>query len=127
MRPVLFSVFVAAGVGTGVAACEREQPPEPRLTPAALITSPRERAADELAVARCDREERCQRIGEGYYASRDHCLRVMLVSVQPELEACTNVDQGVLQSCGAEVRATSCEANIDRLDRLASCVRLCAP
>ena len=98
------------------------------MTPAARITSSGERAADELALARCDREQRCDRLGrEGYYASREHCLRAMLTGLQFELNTCGNVDPTVLESCVAETRAFSCEANIDRLDRIAPCGRLCVP
>jgi len=128
MRQSVTTVFVALVGAVAGGACERERSTEPPMTPAARITPAAERAADDVALARCDREERCERVGEGgYYVSREHCLRALLASARSDLGACAGIDQAELPACAAEIRAASCEDNIDRLDRIAPCDRLCVP
>jgi Family of unknown function (DUF6184) len=83
------------------------------------------RLVDELANARCDREEGCKNVGPGQkYASRDVCLDQMRGSMGNDLnpQNCPlGIDRSRFDGCLAAVRAEQCDRPLDTLARVQEC------
>jgi hypothetical protein len=113
-------LLVALGAGFVFTACGRDNE--------ALGTiSPREvnRALLSVAAARCDRAERCQQVGPDHrYDTRSVCLSAVRAKENSELNlhACPGgVDQGKLNECLAEIRASECDSTLDALTQSVAC------
>ncbi|MEZ4407015.1 MAG: DUF6184 family natural product biosynthesis lipoprotein [Polyangiales bacterium] len=125
-----------AGVALSLAACERdsvrtdESPVTARRTEAtaAVETTPTtaiDPALARLAEARCDREMRCQNIGQGReYENRAACIRDVRTSHADDVnrsECPAGVDQRELAECMEEVRNEDCNNPLDTVGRLVAC------
>ena len=80
---------------------------------------------NELATARCDREQSCNNVGHGQkYASRDVCMDQMRGSLANDLNAAncpSGIDQPAVDKCMAAIRAEDCGHPLDTLARLEKC------
>jgi hypothetical protein len=114
----VISLFLAA---SPILACAPKEP-EP-LVPAAGTVQAVDRAADDLADARCDREQRCMEIGpEKKYSNRDHCLSVMRKEARESLGEChRGVDEGDVRQCLATIKDEDCGASLGSLSELKQC------
>jgi hypothetical protein len=102
-------------------ACERKK--EPREHP---VQSMRTSAAIvAIALARCDREQRCGNIGNGQrYSSRNVCMTSVRDDWKDDLNAyeCrAGVKQDELADCVHEIRDEDCRNPLDALQRMAAC------
>ncbi len=89
--------------------CERERQ-EPAMTPASRTTSPKERAADAIALASCDHQAACGKIGwEREYATRSQCLNSARREAANRLQSCVGEpDSDELQECLDSVAEEDC-------------------
>ena len=103
--------------------CERGQEAEQPLTPASGLSPETQAAVDQIAVARCDREQRCNAIGpHAEYATRDQCISVMSSDALEELYRCSEgVEPDDLRQCMGEIENEDCGGPIDRLERWVDC------
>jgi len=108
MRLASISALSALSVIGLFSACSKDKP-EP-LVPAAGTVEAVERATNDIANARCDREQRCNRIGpEGEYADRNHCMNVMTQKAREDMNQCHGgVDQEDLRQCLTEIANKDC-------------------
>lgn len=118
-----FIVMLAALAA--LSACAETQEPEPKLVPAARLTTPfeaerltpLERTHRALSNARCDHEAFCDQIGDGRrYESRAECVtRFEEVGYgELRLELCTvDVDDPRLFSCLSTIRTAPCAGSVD--------------
>jgi len=81
--------------------------------------------AHKLAEARCDREERCNKVGDGRkYASRATCLAAVTSEWSEELNEyhCPGgTVQGALDNCLKEIRGEGCVNPLASLERIVDC------
>ena len=115
---------ILLGLGSLVAlSCERQGEAEEAFTPAARTSPAAERAIEAMAAARCDHEQRCNRVGPTTdYMNRDHCMNVMRADAYEELGGCAaGVDQSDLQECLGEIANADCGGPIDAIERVAAC------
>ncbi|WP_394844206.1 DUF6184 family natural product biosynthesis lipoprotein [Pendulispora brunnea] len=127
-RISLVALALAASflVATG---CDRRDVPtsETNTTGAAVAGPALDNAAAvaSVALARCDREATCNKLGEGRdHPTRESCLTEMRGKAEGDLNAskCSGgVDRKALDSCLAEIHAESCSNPLDTLERLAAC------
>ncbi len=126
-----------AGVALSLGACERDAPLVSResapMTRTEAPTTPVETspttavdpALARLAEARCDREVRCENVGEGRrYESRSACIREVRTSHADDVnrsECPAGVDQRELAECMEEVRNEDCGNPLDTVGRLVAC------
>lgn len=87
---------------------------------------------ERLALARCERENTCNRVGNGRaYGTKNACMTVMRVATRRELAAaadCRDKFDGVaLDQCDYDVRALRCADSLDTVTSLDTCRtdRLC--
>jgi len=101
--------------------CQRKEP-EP-LVPAARTVGAIEQAIDDVSVARCDYEERCNHVGvDMRYADRKHCMNVMRYDAQQDLDQCrSGVDQDDLRECVTEIANEDCAGPFRRLGEYKAC------
>lgn len=82
-------------------------------------------AVGELAQARCEREVRCNNVGNlKRWSSESACRNEVQQSLSRDLNAqsCSaGLDQRELGECMRDVRAEACDSPLDTLSRLASC------
>ena len=93
------------------------------LTPASRASS----AAEQLARARCEREQQCGNIGvdETYSSSLD-CVSRIQSDWKEDLNArqCPGgINQAQLSECLAQVRAEDCNNPFDTLARITECTQ----
>jgi hypothetical protein len=92
---------------------------------AAAPVSPR--AVEEIASARCDREQTCNNIGaDKTYATRDVCVGKLRADNQNDLTnaSCPNgLSRPGLDKCLADIRGERCDHPLDTLARLNACTR----
>jgi len=123
-----FPVLLA--VAALFAACEHGAESEPPLTPAAGLSPETQAAVDRIAVARCDREQRCNAVGpHAEYETRDKCVSVMSSDALEELFGCRNgIKSDELEKCVGLIAHEDCGGPIDRLERWVQCraAALCA-
>jgi hypothetical protein len=114
----------------------RESTDTPRSERATPAAAPGERAANEAAVtsithARCDRETRCNNVGDGKkFDSRSDCVTRTRSDWRDDLNGieCPNgVVETQLTSCLNQIRSESCGNPLDTLERALACraVDLC--
>jgi hypothetical protein len=130
------NVNIANKLGLGLStltlilACNRSNDPEP-LTPAAgtpAVETPRSAtasAAESIAQSRCEREQRCDNIGEDKkFSSVDDCLTRVRTDWKDDLNAreCPGgVNRPQLDECLNEIRNEECSSPFDTLERVAAC------
>lgn len=83
-------------------------------------------ARETYAAARCDREVRCNRIGEGRrHASREACLQTARTDRNDSWDAAdcqsNGINQNELDECLNAVRNEDCNNPIEALQRLTAC------
>jgi hypothetical protein len=97
--------------------------PSPRMTPASG-TRP---ASEQIARARCDREQECGNIGaDKSYSSSQDCLARIQNDWREDLNAreCPGgINQHQLDECMAQVRAEACGNPFDTLARITECTQ----
>jgi hypothetical protein len=90
------------------------------LSPAQQVST-----ANKLAEARCDRERRCDNVGEGRkYASQAKCLSAVASEWRGELddyECPGGTVQGALDQCLTEIRNEGCMNPVASLERIVDC------
>ncbi|HEV8246317.1 MAG TPA: DUF6184 family natural product biosynthesis lipoprotein [Polyangiaceae bacterium] len=93
------------------------------MTPASRTTPAADVAAERIATARCDREQRCNQIGAGAkYSSRQHCMNVMGPKAADDVGDCRlGVDQKDLRECLDVISNEDCNAPLGELDRVIQC------
>jgi hypothetical protein len=113
----------------GVVGCHKaEQPPaakaandQPVLTPAARTRS----AAEQIAEARCEREQQCGNIGaDKTYTSSPSCVARIQSDWREDLNSrqCPGgINQKELNECLGKVRDEACENPFDTLARITEC------
>jgi hypothetical protein len=112
-----------------VTACENrreESTSRTRLTSAQQSAPPVNAASiDAIALARCDREQRCGNIGdEKKFSNRDACLNEIRSKGDNDLttSACPGgIDTARLETCLDAVRAERCNDLLDWAGRLSEC------
>lgn len=81
-----------------------------------------------IATARCDREQACNKIGDGRaYDDQATCLAEMgeLVDEEAGQTACPNgVDPLEVSRCLLDVRGTRCGGELERSPNIASCTKV---
>ena len=84
------------------------------------------RFVDEMASARCDREDGCKNVGAGQkFASRDVCVDQMRGSVGNELnpQNCSlGIDRKHFDRCITAIRLEECDHPLDTLARMQKCL-----
>jgi hypothetical protein len=92
---------------------------------AAAPVSPR--AADEIAAARCDREQSCNNVGaDRKYSTHDVCVAQLRAENQNDLTnaSCPNgISSRAVEKCLADIRGEQCDHPLDTLERLRACAR----
>lgn len=95
----------------------------PGMTPASRGRS----AAEQIASARCEREQACGNIGDDEtYTSRSDCFARIQSDWKDDLSAraCPGgINQRELDECLGEVRQEACENPFDTLSRIAECTQ----
>jgi hypothetical protein len=80
---------------------------------------------NQLATARCDREQTCNNVGaSAKYASRDVCMDQMRGSLANDLNAydCPRgIDSAQIDRCMAAIRNEECSHPLDTLSRIEHC------
>lgn len=119
MRYVTGSIFLMIGA---FASCSRERSPEP-LTPAAATTRGVSNEVEQIAAARCDREQGCGHVGATQkYSNRDHCMNVMRADAKDSLSDCRQgIDSKDLDQCLVDIRHEDCGSVMDKLETWKSC------
>ena len=83
----LTGICLCGGMGLLIMSCQRQEPAP--LVPAAGTVRAVEQATEDIATARCDHEQRCNRIGSNMqYSDRDHCMNVARSEAQQNLNEC---------------------------------------
>ncbi len=90
----------------------------PAMTPASGTRPSQERAADAIARATCDHEERCGRVGwERDYPNRGGCLNDARQDALRRLNACPQgPNQDEVQECLDAVAQQDCGTKLGRVD-----------
>ena len=104
--------------------CERhERAREPELRPASRTVPAAETAAQQIAAARCDHEQRCNNVGaNAKYASRQHCMNVMEPEARDYVGDCRiGIDQKDLRECVNSLESEECSAPLQRLAAIKEC------
>jgi hypothetical protein len=117
----LVAICALSVIGLVVVACEKDSPPP--MTPAAGTTQAVDKAVNDLANARCDREQRCNHIGQNAtYSDRNHCMSVMGGEAREDLDDCTRgIDQEDMRECLTEIQNQDCSNVFDTFDKYMSC------
>ncbi len=119
MRYRIITLLVA--LVAAASACEKES--KQSMTPASGTVSPKERAADAIAVASCDHAANCGQIGwERDYANRSACLNDARREVENLMQSCIGQpDSDELQECLDAVAEGDCLATATHVARVGDC------
>lgn len=114
-------ILTLCGIGLLVLSCQRNEP-EP-LVPAAGTVREVEQAVDDVAKARCDHEQRCNRIGQNTsYSDREHCMNVLRVDAQKDLNQCqAGLDRDDLRECLTQIANEDCNGVFAGLAEYKAC------
>jgi hypothetical protein len=113
----------------GTTTPESAEVASPEMTPGAATETAR--ATDQIAGARCAREQRCSNVGgDRKYSSMADCDARIRNDWRDDLNAreCPGgVDQKELNECMTAIRDEDCSAPFDTLGRIAACtaVQIC--
>lgn len=123
MRHLTASALLLITTGCFFAGCERGTETEPALVPATRTSPAAERAIGAIAAARCDHEQRCNRVGPtAKYMSREHCMNVMLGDAYDKYSQCRlGVNQKDLHECLTSIGDEDCNGTIDKIERKVAC------
>jgi hypothetical protein len=122
---------LAAATAFSSVGCNKESEREPNtghatamadgMTPAARTRS----AAEQIAQARCEREQQCGNVGsDKTFSSAQDCLVRIQSDWKDDLNAreCPGgINQHELNECMAQVRAEACSNPFDTLARITQC------
>jgi len=101
---------------------ERNEPARPGTTAA---TAQNSSAVASITQARCDREARCNNIGNGKkYESRDECVMKTRTDWRDDLNAreCPNgVVSSQLASCVSQIKDENCTNVVEKLETMMAC------
>jgi hypothetical protein len=130
------TTYAVCLLGSGLVSlvgCSKVQEPEPvtarnvdtsappAMTPAARTRS----AAEQIAQARCEREQQCGNIGKDQtFSSSQDCLVRIQSDWKDELNArnCPGgINERELNECLSEVRGEACSNPFDTLARITAC------
>jgi hypothetical protein len=122
-------LVLAAAAPLLATACDREEralgttrPPEGSQAQARTAVAS---AVDSIVAARCDREARCNNVGQGReYASKDACATRIRAEWRDELnfaECPGGIDSKELNECLQEIRNDDCNNPFDTLGRIVAC------
>ena len=113
IAPLVFGIVVLS--------CQRKEA-EP-LMPAAGTVRAIDQAVQDLATARCDYQQRCNRIGpEMLYADREHCLNLMRSEARGQLNHCrAGVDQKDVRECLTQISNEDCSGTFSQLEEYKDC------
>lgn len=101
-----------------VCGCGRSERSEPVLTPAARPAPAAERAAEAVALTRCDQAERCR---VSRYSNPELCVADALTEAYREFDECgMGVSYTVLRGCLAQMEST-CAGATGRLTEIDAC------
>lgn len=101
-----------------VCSCGGSERSEPVLTPAARPAPAAERAADAVAITRCDQAKRCP---IARYTDHNLCVSRARAEAYRELDECgIGVDQTMLRGCIAQMEIT-CDGAAGRLTDIEAC------
>jgi hypothetical protein len=136
MKTIRWSLAVLVSMSATLAAagCDKDKNTTPAdrersdLVPASgerTTASGNRSAVDSITLARCDREQRCNNIGDGKkYDSREACVTSVRSDWQSELSAleCPNgIEQNKLDVCIEHLRTDGCANPVETLGRVAAC------
>ncbi len=123
--PVLLLMLAAPS------ACDRGKeasaPKQPEMTPAAGTTALTTKDVDQLADARCKKEQRCGNIGaEKKYKDHDHCMSSQREDARDSLGRCEKgVDHDGLNKCVNELTSEDCQGLTEMPRKVMACDDLC--
>jgi hypothetical protein len=128
MNTMLRSIPAIALTSLGVLfACGGSNNQEPAVAGTG-VTSPQtadSSVVEDLANARCDREQSCNNVGDGrHYASRDVCMNQVRGDLGNELnthDCPRGIDQSKLDACKSAIKAEACDHPLDTLSRMDKC------
>jgi len=124
-------LILGLSFGASAAACNHNE--SDAKSPAAkadadVVPGPRKATAsarESIAESRCEREQRCNNVGEAKkFSSTDDCLARIRADWKDDLNAreCPGgVNQAELSECLNEIRNENCESPLDTLERVAAC------
>lgn len=129
---VSVGLIVVSGAAMAMAACHhnRRGPENEQSATNANLENPVDAvssmsAVRKIAGARCDREERCNNIGDGEkYASQDVCVEEIREEWREDLNAreCPGgIHDAQLEECLNDIRSEDCNSPFDTLARVTSC------
>ena len=138
MRSIRWSLaaLLTTGATLAATACEKKTTPSDGDSPGAegrtnteraapAATSQNESAVASITSARCDREQRCNNIGNGKkFESRSACVASVRSDWQGELgalECPRGIEQGKLVECLDRLRTDGCANPVETLGRVAAC------
>ena len=129
------SLVAALAFGLVSAACEHGIDSTATSTTSGLVVNdPTDlHAVDSIGFTRCEREARCGNIGpERTFRTSASCIRHLRADALSELtigNCRAGISQSELDECLADIRASSCEAPIQKLSNVPSCQtrELCPP
>jgi hypothetical protein len=97
--------------------------PAPAMTPASRVRT----AAEQIAQARCEREQQCGNVGaDKTFSSSQDCLARIQTDWKDDLDSrqCPGgINQHELDECLSEVRAEDCGNPFDTLARISECTQ----
>lgn len=113
-----FWVLVAAAAAGG---CSNQK--SPPLTPAAGTTATVDVVYSDVALARCNHEEACGRVGEDReYVSREHCMNAMKAGLREKLSDCKGgFEEDDVRECIGAIEAQSCSEVPGELESIDAC------
>ncbi|WP_437909655.1 DUF6184 family natural product biosynthesis lipoprotein [Sorangium sp. So ce327] len=122
-------LVLAAAATLLATGCDREEralgttrPPEGSQVQARTAVAS---AVDSIVAARCDREARCNNVGQGReYASKEACATRIRAEWRDELnfvECPGGIDSKELNECLQEIRNDDCNNPFDTLGRIVAC------
>jgi hypothetical protein len=129
MKLLLLSSCIPLGlVLVALPACDRTSESSSKTTVTSVpVAAPpaNPTSVESLALARCERETRCENIGDGKkYANRDACMNDVRAKGDNELTTSScpaGINQSKLQTCLDEIRTERCNNPLDQLGRLSAC------
>ena len=133
--PRVCTLALVSAVGLLAQACEHSIDSTTTSTTSGLtVNDPTDlHAVDTIGFTRCEREARCGNIGpERTFKTSASCIRHLRADALSELtigNCRVGISQSELDECLADIRASSCEAPLEKLSMVPSCRtrELCPP
>ncbi|MGC4087660.1 MAG: DUF6184 family natural product biosynthesis lipoprotein [Polyangiaceae bacterium] len=127
---VIRNTIASALLLGGALACSEHQSAQKTNAPTNVVqeaaaTVETRSATESIAESRCQREERCENVGESKkYSSMSDCLTRIRADWKDDLNAreCPGgVKDAQLDECLGKIRAEECNSPFDTLSRVAEC------